>query len=102
MTRTRDEWFELLRNKDICVAPVNSLPEILLNPQILHRGMVVEVDHPELGRIEQIGVGIKLSRTPGRISHTAPLDGQNTREILEEIGYTRSQIEELYEEGVIA
>lgn len=102
LTKTRDEWFHFLRSRDVCVAPVNSLPEVLANPQIVHRSMVVDVEHPQLGIIKQIGVGTKLSETPGSVRHTAPMDGENTEDILMEIGYSKKQIEKLRKERVIS
>jgi alpha-methylacyl-CoA racemase len=85
-TRDRDDWFSLLSGADACVGKVNDLNEIFDDPQLQHRGMVPRVAHPTLGEVPQIGIGIKLSETPGEIRGFAPWRGQHTREILDELG----------------
>ena len=102
LTRTRDEWFELLSKTDICVAPVYSLDEALNDPHNLARGMVVEVEHPRLGPVKQVGIGPKFSDTPGRLRSTAPRPGQHTDEVLASLGYTEEQVASLREKGAVA
>lgn len=102
MTRTREEWFRLAAEVDTQLAPVNEVEEAFEDPQVRHREMVVELDHPLLGKVRQLGISIKLRRTPGRIRSFAPLSGQHTREILDELGYSAAEVEELYREGVVA
>jgi len=101
-TKTRDEWVELLRQKDVCVAPVYAVDEVFEDPQVVHRKMVVEIDHPTLGKVKQVGIGIKLSETPGAVTRIAPKPGQHTDEIMMSLGYTRDGIAELRESGAIA
>ncbi|MDH5695729.1 MAG: CoA transferase [Dehalococcoidia bacterium] len=102
LTRTRDEWFDLLRQKNIPVGKVNSLSEAFSDPQVLHRQMVVEVEHPTAGKGNQVGIAIKLSDTPGKIRSLAPTLGEHTEEILTEIGYSKRSIDKLCQEGVIS
>ena len=64
-TRDRDEWYELLVKADVCVGKVYDIPEMVADPQINHRRMVVDVEHPTHGRVRQFGIAIKLSDTPG-------------------------------------
>ena len=94
-TKTRDEWYHLLRDLDVEVGPVNSPQEVCSDPQVLHRGMVVEVDHPIAGRIKQVGIPIKFSETPGQIRSPAPTIGQDTEAILRELGYSEEGIGKL-------
>jgi len=101
-TKTRDEWVELLRQKDVCVAPVYAVDEVFEDPQMVHRKMVVEIDHPTLGKVKQVGIGIKLSETPGVVRSIAPKPGQHTDEIMMSLGYTRDGIAEMRESGAIA
>jgi crotonobetainyl-CoA:carnitine CoA-transferase CaiB-like acyl-CoA transferase len=100
-TRTRDEWFEYLQQSDICVAPVYSLDEAAADPHNLARHMVVEVEHPRLGPVRQVGIGPKLSETPGGVRTTAPRAGQHTDEVLASLSYTRQQIEGLRASGAV-
>ncbi|MBI4334584.1 MAG: CoA transferase [Chloroflexi bacterium] len=101
LARTRDEWFEFLRDRDVAVAPVKSLPEVLEDPQVRHREMVVELEHDRLGKVKQAGIGIKLSRTPGRIRRLAPPDGRDTEKLLRELGYSPGDIQHFQKDGVV-
>ncbi len=100
-TKTKGEWFRLLGPKDIPITPVNELDEVLADPQVLHRRMVVEVDHPKLGKVKQVGIGLKFSDTPGEIRCTAPLQGQHTDEILRGLGRSEDEIAKLKDVGAI-
>lgn len=100
--KTRDQWFDLLKDKDVCVAPVYTMEEASGDPHILSRGMFEEVDHPGFGKIRQVGVSPKLSATPGRIRSTAPLPGQHTGSILGELGYTSEEIKKMRDDGIVA
>jgi len=83
------------------VAKVNNIDEAFSNPQMLHRNMMVEVEHPRFGKIRQVGIAIKLSDTPGAIRKLAPLPGEHTDEILNSLGYTENDVQKLREAGAI-
>jgi len=100
-TKTRDEWFDELRAKDVPVAKVYALNEVFADPQMLHRRMMVEVDHPSKGKIRQVGIAIKLSDTPGEIRCLSPFFGEHTDEVLLGLGYSAKEIEELRRAGKI-
>jgi len=100
-TKTRDEWFKVLSETDICAGPVYSLKEALDDPHNRARGMVVEVDHPALGKVPQVGIGTKLSETPGSVRSTAPLAGQHTDDVLASIGYGADAVASLRERGIV-
>jgi crotonobetainyl-CoA:carnitine CoA-transferase CaiB-like acyl-CoA transferase len=99
--KTRDEWFEQLRGIDICVAPVLSLEEALADEHQLARDMLVEVEDPAVGTVRQVGVGPKLSETPGSVRSTAPSAGQHTDEVLSAAGYSTDEIASLRGDGVV-
>jgi len=101
LTKTRQEWIELLMFRDTCVTPVLTLEETFQDPQVLHRNMLVEINHPRAGKIKQIGPPIKFSATPGEVSTPAPEIGEHTEEILKKLGYTEEKVKELRKEGVI-
>ena len=101
LTKPRDEWFEILKQTDICVGPVYSLEEALHDPHNLARDMVVEVEHPTLGKVKTLGIGTKLSDTPGAVRTTAPTAGQHTDDVLAAIGYAAGAIAAMKERGVI-
>ena len=101
LTKTRDEWFELLKDKDICIAPVYDFAETLRNGYAGERNYVLKKEHPVLGEIEQLGVSIKLSGTPGRWVGFSPAYGQDTDKILEKLGFSPKDIENLHKERVV-
>ena len=98
-TRTRDEWFAFLFDKDVCVAPVYDLEEVERDPQVQARQMVVEVPHPSLGPVRQVGLSLKLSDTPGAIRSLAPRRGEHTGEVLRSIGWDEERIGALRANG---
>jgi crotonobetainyl-CoA:carnitine CoA-transferase CaiB-like acyl-CoA transferase len=100
-TKTRQEWFEELSKVDICAAPVLRLDEALRDPHNLARGMVVEVPHPRLGAIKQVGIAPKFSETPGQARSTAPLPGQHTDDVLRALGYDDERIAALRGAGAV-
>jgi crotonobetainyl-CoA:carnitine CoA-transferase CaiB-like acyl-CoA transferase len=91
-TRTRDDWFAELEDKDVCAAPVHDLDELERDPQIAARQMLVDVPHPEFGTVKQVGISVKLSETPGAIRSAAPARGQHTAEVLREAGLSDAEI----------
>jgi len=101
-TKTRDEWFKILSRKNIPIGKVHSWDEVFTDPQVLHRKMLIEVEHPTEGKIKQVGIAIKLSDTPGEIKSPPSMLGEHTEEILAEIGYTRQGIDELRRDGAIS
>jgi len=79
--------------------PINSIADVAADPQALARGMIVELDHPRAGSTRALGLPLKLSRTPGKVSRPAPVLGQHTREVLTEFGFSRAEIDALVESG---
>jgi crotonobetainyl-CoA:carnitine CoA-transferase CaiB-like acyl-CoA transferase len=100
-TRDRDEWYDLLVKADVCVGKVYDVEEMVADPQVLHRRMIVEVKHPKHGTVREVGVAIKLSETPGSVRSAAPAPGEHTDEVLEGLGIGAPEIAELRMKGVI-
>jgi crotonobetainyl-CoA:carnitine CoA-transferase CaiB-like acyl-CoA transferase len=90
-----------LTRNDICVGKVYDLDETEHDPHLRARDMIVEVDHPELGKVKQIGISVKLSDTPGQIRFLAAPVGMHTEEILTALGHSREKIAELRVAGAI-
>jgi len=101
LTKTRDEWFELLSQKDIPINKVYSMSEVFTDPQVLHRQMVIEVEHPSQGKVKQVGIFVKLSDTPGKVRSLSPILGEHTDEVLTRLGYNKQRINELRQRGTI-
>lgn len=100
-TKTRDEWVAELMPAETCVAPIYSIDEVVRDPHLRHRQMIVEVEQPGKGRRPQVGIMVKLSETPGQIHRPGPELGQDNEEILRELGYDREAIEALQRAGAI-
>ena len=104
LTKTRDEWFESLKEANISVGKVYDLEEALADAQAVERGMVVELEAPGVpeGKVTQPGIPFHLSDTPGKVRHPGSVTGQHTAEVLAELGYTPIQIDGLLARGVVA
>src|SRR5437016_8031614 len=100
-TRDRDEWFALLTKADVCVGKVYDVEEMVRDPQINHRQMIVDAQHPTHGRVRQVGVAIKLSETPGSVRTAAPLAGEHTDLVLKDLGLSAAEIAALRENKVV-
>jgi len=100
LTRTTAEWLEVLEAHDVPAAPVRTIEALFDDPQVKHNGMVVELRHPKLGRIRQMGVPVQLSATPGRVVRPAPMLGEHTEEVLREYGFGPEEVAELRAKGV--
>lgn len=86
----------------IPVGPINTVGEILEDPHMHAREMVVELTHPEYGPLKMLGIPIKLSDTPGVVENAPPAFGEHNQEVLKEIGYADESITVLARNGVIS
>ena len=96
-TRTQAEWLAELGERDICFGPVNDVEQMLADPQLRHRGMVV--DQP--GGPPTLGNPVHLSDTPPSLRTPPPLFGQHTDEVLRQLGLDAAAIDRLRSDGVI-
>ncbi len=100
-TRDRDDWYEFLVKADVCVGKVYDVEEMVRDPQINHRQMIVDTQHPKHGRVREVGIAIKLSDTPGTIRHAAPMPNEHTEAVLQGLGMSAAEIAKLREKGVV-
>jgi crotonobetainyl-CoA:carnitine CoA-transferase CaiB-like acyl-CoA transferase len=100
-TKDRDEWYESLVKADVCVGKVYDVEEMVRDPQINHRQMIVETQHPTHGKVRQVGVAIKLSDTPGSVRSAAPLANEHTDQVLKDLGMSSGEITALREKKVV-
>jgi crotonobetainyl-CoA:carnitine CoA-transferase CaiB-like acyl-CoA transferase len=80
--KTVDEWMALFKKFDVPAAPVNNLDRAFAEPPVAERNMIVEYDHPDVGRVRLPGNPIKMSGMEGTISRPAPRLGEHTDEVL--------------------
>ncbi|PWU25188.1 MAG: acyl-CoA transferase, partial [Candidatus Rokuibacteriota bacterium] len=97
----RDALLKILEEADVPATPVNTVDQVMSDPQTIERGIVQRVRHPRLGEIPVIGTPLKFSRmTPG-VRQAAPERSEHTDAILAECGYSPDRIRELRDKKVI-
>ena len=97
LTRTREQWIAFFAGHDVPIAPVKTLPEVLDDPHFRARGMVTTNSKGW----DQIGSPICFGDEPGAPSDTLPNQGEHTREILHNIGYSAAEIAVLEAAGTV-
>jgi len=92
-TKTTDEWLELLLADDVWCSQVNSFDEMVEDPQIKHNEMIMEYDHPTIGKVKTTGFPVKFSDTPQKIEKPSPLLNEHAAEILKDFcGYSEEEV----------
>jgi crotonobetainyl-CoA:carnitine CoA-transferase CaiB-like acyl-CoA transferase len=81
-TRSTSEWVLGLTGAEVPCAPVQTIDQVFAAPQVLHRNMLVELEHPTAGKIRLAGPPVKLSATPASVRLPPPLLGQHNEEVL--------------------
>jgi crotonobetainyl-CoA:carnitine CoA-transferase CaiB-like acyl-CoA transferase len=100
-TKDRAQWLHLLEENDVPASPLYNMKEVLEDPQVLHLGMIEEVEHPETGKARFVGGPVRYEGLPVGKSGPPPLPGEHTEPILAELGYNRADIERLAKTGAI-
>lgn len=98
--KTIKEWEAVFDEVGVANGPILYVDEVFQDPQVLHQKMLLEMDHPTVGKIKTLGFPAKLSRTPGQLKLSPPLKGQHTEEVLKDLGYNLQEIEAMRTEGV--
>jgi len=101
--KTRDEWFETLKDANISVGKVYSLEEALDDPHAQQRGMVLEIESSAIpeGKVRQVATSIHLSESPGQVRHLGSVTGQHTANVLEELGFDAAAVADLKQRQVV-
>ncbi|MFC9596509.1 CaiB/BaiF CoA transferase family protein [Peribacillus butanolivorans] len=90
--KTKKEWKVLLDDAGIPNGPINTIAEMLEDPQIKARDMLVNMEHPTVENLRVTGSPLKLSKTPATMRKHPPLYGEHTDSILAGIGYKPDEI----------
>ncbi|MEM8985196.1 MAG: CoA transferase [Pseudomonadota bacterium] len=101
IVKPKAHWMAVLDAAGVPTGPINSVKEMLEDPQIEARGMVTEVEHQTLGRVKTLGCPIRFSETPAEVKTGAPVLGQHTCEVLHSLGYDQQKIDELVADGAV-
>ena len=100
-TKPRDEWLSIFEEAGVIASPVNNIQQVVEDPHVLEREMILSVKHPRLGEMQVVGTPMKFSRTHCSIEKASPDLGEHTNEILmERLNLTQEEIEQLRIEGV--
>lgn len=104
LSRTRAQWEQFATKHDCCLEPVLELDEALDSELVRAREMVVEIEQPGAQQpVRQLGVPVKLTRTPGQHARLpGPALGEHTEEVLLGAGYSRGEVDELLQAGAAA
>jgi crotonobetainyl-CoA:carnitine CoA-transferase CaiB-like acyl-CoA transferase len=100
-TATRNEWIERFRAHSVPCSRVNDLAQAVEEEQILHNGMLIELEHPIFGKYKTVNNPVRMSETPPAPFGYAPMLGEHNAEVLAELGYTPEDLERLKQDGVI-
>jgi crotonobetainyl-CoA:carnitine CoA-transferase CaiB-like acyl-CoA transferase len=101
LQRTRDDWLAYLADKNVCIGPVNTAAEVFADPQVQHRQMLLAHRTADGAVVQQAGIALKLSDTPGSVRHLGPHLGQHTDEVLSALGYGQEDRERLRTHGIV-
>jgi crotonobetainyl-CoA:carnitine CoA-transferase CaiB-like acyl-CoA transferase len=97
------DWIDACDAAHVPCGPINRLDQVFADPQVVHRGMRIDLPHPLSGTVPQVVNPIKLSETPLAFRSAPPLLGQHTAAVLRErLGYDSGRIGDLAARGVIA
>jgi crotonobetainyl-CoA:carnitine CoA-transferase CaiB-like acyl-CoA transferase len=100
-SKDRDEWLQHLNKAGLICTPVQSPIEVTKDPQAWANNYFIEANHPEAGPLKQVGFPWDFSDTPASWRKEAPKLGENTNDILKDLGYSEEQIAIMREAGSI-
>jgi len=98
---TQAAWIARLNAAGVPCGRVQTLAEVIDDPQVAAQEMVLDVPHPGHGTVRMTGFPVKLSKTPCRIGRPAPDLGADTDAVLGEAGYSKAEIARLREAGIV-
>ncbi|MDA0263045.1 MAG: CaiB/BaiF CoA-transferase family protein [Chloroflexi bacterium] len=98
---TTEHWVSLIVKAGVPCGPINTVSQVVSNPQVLARNMIAEVEHPNVPNMRFPASPLKLTDSPATVRLAPPLLGQHNEQVLEEAGYSPDKIADLIKRGVI-
>lgn len=100
-TKPANVWLQVLDSVRVPCGPVQTVSEVFTDPQVLHREMLQEINHPKAGKIKVLGVPIKMDGVSTTIRAHPPMLGEHTIEVLHTLGYSDAEIKKLEQEKAV-
>jgi formyl-CoA transferase len=100
-SKTSAEWIDILNQAGVPTGPIYSIDQMFADPQVKHLQAALPVSHPARGEIELVAQPVKLSRTPSTLVSAGPERGEQTDEILSDMGYDKDAIADLRRRQII-
>jgi len=100
--KTQEAWVEALNQAGIPCGPIYTLDQVFKDPQVLHQKMLLEIEHPKVGKIPMTGLPVQLSENPPQVFLPPPVLGEHTAVVLRDFGFTEEEIEHLFADKVIS
>ena len=97
---TTADLIEQLLDADIWCGEVKTHLEVAADPQVEHLGLLTSYQHPKAGEVRVVGPAVKMSKTPATVERHAPLVGEQTKEILSDLGMKADEIDALVQANV--
>ena len=102
VTQPSRHWVNALQKAGVPCALLQNYGEVFTDPHLLARRAFVDAPHAKLGRVRQLASPMRFARTPLEIERSGPMLGEDTADVLSELGLSQSEIDELSEKGVVA
>jgi len=102
LQKSSADWLEALNAEGIPCGPINNIEQVFADPQVQHRGLQLELDHPDAGKVASVANPIKMSLTPVEYDRAPPLLGQHTDEVLTRLlGMDAQEVSRLKQDNII-
>ncbi|MEO1346942.1 MAG: CoA transferase [Pseudomonadota bacterium] len=100
-SKSTDHWIETMNAAGVPAGPILSVPGVFADPQVIHREMVMPVDHGDRGTVQMLGFPMKFSQEPCQVRHPAPELGEHSAEVLRDAGFGPDEVTDLSDRGVV-
>ncbi|MEL7190774.1 MAG: CoA transferase, partial [Pseudomonadota bacterium] len=100
-SKSSDHWIETMNAAGVPAGPILSVPGVFADPQVIHREMVMPVDHGDRGTVQMLGFPMKFSQEPCQVRHPAPELGEHSAEVLRDAGFALNEVTDLRDRGVV-